>query len=296
MPSRNRHGCSFCGKDEADVRRLIAGRDGVYICDECVEVCRGIVHEGESTPRLYSDLASWFHLLTAPEDYAEEAAFFTRLLREAASGPMKTVLELGSGGGNNASHMKADFDLTLTDISPEMLALSRTINPELEHIKGDMRTLRLGREFDAVFVHDAVSYITNEVDLAGAMETAVLHTRHGGVVLFAPDHLKENFNPPYTSHGGHDGPGGRGLRYVEWTWDPDPGDTTHITEFAYLLRDVDGTTRVEKDRHMHGVFPRDTWLRLLAEAGYADARAVPFEHSEVEAGTAETFLALRPAS
>jgi SAM-dependent methyltransferase len=250
--------------------------------------------EDIDNPRLYSDLASWFHLLTAPEDYAEEAAFFTRLLREACDGQLVTVLELGSGGGNNASHMKANFKLTLTDISPEMLGLSRTINPELEHVEGDMRTLRLGREFDAVFVHDAVSYLTSEADLAAAMETAFLHTRPGGVVLLAPDHLKENFSPPYTSHGGHDGPDGRGIRYVEWTWDPDPNDTTHITEFAYLLRDVDGTTRVEKDRHMHGVFPRATWLRLLAEAAYVDVRAVPFEHSEVEPGSAETFVATRP--
>ena len=32
--------------------------------------------------------------------------------------------------------------------------MSRSINPECEHVQGDMRTLRLGREFDAVFVHD----------------------------------------------------------------------------------------------------------------------------------------------
>jgi methyltransferase family protein len=182
----------------------------------------------------------------------------------------------------------------LTDISQEMLGLSRTINPELEHIEGDMRTLRLGREFDAVFVHDAVTYITSEDDLTATMETAFVHTRPGGVVLFAPDHLKENFNPPYTSHGGHDGADGQGIRYLEWTWDPDPDDTTHITHFAYLLRDADGSMRVEQDRHLHGVFPRDTWLRLLAGAGYVDARAVPFEHSDVEPGTAEIFLAVRP--
>ena len=248
----------------------------------------------DTSPRLYSDLAAWFHLLTAPEEYAEEAAFFTRLLREHATGPIRTVIELGSGGGNNASHMKADFEMTLTDISPRMLALSRTINPELQHIEGDMRTLRLGREFDAVFVHDAVTYITSEADLAATMETAFVHTRPGGVVLFAPDHLKENFNPPYTSHGGHDGPDGRGIRYLEWTWDPDPEDTTHITHFAYLLRDADGSIRVEQDRHIHGVFTRDTWLHLLADAGYVGARSVPFEHSEVGPGTAEIFLASRP--
>jgi hypothetical protein len=46
---------------------------------------------------LYGELAGWFYLLTAPSDYAEEAAVYRRLLD--AAGPVKTVLELGSGGG-----------------------------------------------------------------------------------------------------------------------------------------------------------------------------------------------------
>lgn len=37
--------CSFCGRNEGQVRRLIAGPKGAYICDECVEICAGIVDE-----------------------------------------------------------------------------------------------------------------------------------------------------------------------------------------------------------------------------------------------------------
>src|SRR5688572_18619794 len=109
---------------------------------------------------MYGELASWFHLLTSPDEYAVEAEFYGRVLTEAAEIPVKTVLELGSGGGNNASHLKEAFDLTLTDISEEMLALSERINPSCEHIRGDMTTLRLEREFDAVFAHDALDYMT----------------------------------------------------------------------------------------------------------------------------------------
>ena len=36
--------CSFCGKREDQVRRLIAGR-GVYICDECIEFCKDMLEE-----------------------------------------------------------------------------------------------------------------------------------------------------------------------------------------------------------------------------------------------------------
>ncbi len=44
--------CSFCNKGQEEVRRLIAGPNQVYICDECVQLCREIIEEDEpSTPR-----------------------------------------------------------------------------------------------------------------------------------------------------------------------------------------------------------------------------------------------------
>lgn len=245
-----------------------------------------------ASPKLYNELAPWFHLLTAPADYEEEAAFYRRILVQACDPPPKTALELGSGGGNNASHLKAHFKMTLTDLSPAMLDLSRTINPDLEHIQGDMRTLRLGRVFDAVFVQDAIVYMTTEADLRSAMETAFVHCRPGGAALFAPDHTKENYHTQ-TGHGGHDG-GDRSLRYLEWTWDPDPTDTTYNTHFVYLLREADGSVRVEHERFVNGLFGREDWLRLLTEVGF-HPWVVPFKHSEIEPGSCDLFVGSKPA-
>jgi hypothetical protein len=81
---------------------------------------------------------------------------------------------------------------------------------------------------------------------------------------------------------------------LAWTRDPDPSDTTYIVDYAYLLRESDGTVRVEHDRHVEGLFPRGTWLQLLSEAGF-EARSVPFEHSELEPGSHEVFVARRQA-
>jgi SAM-dependent methyltransferase len=242
--------------------------------------------------RLYRELAAWWPLFSAPAEYAEEAAIYRRVLAEAAQPPLTSVLELGSGGGNNASHLKEHLQLTLVDLSPGMLEVSRALNPECEHVEGDMRTVRLGRVFDAVFVHDAVNYMTTEQDLRMAMETAFVHCRPGGAARFAPDHLRENFRTG-TDHGGHDG-GGRGVRFLEWTWDPDPLDTTYLVDYAYLLRNADGSVEVEHDRHVEGLFPRATWLRLLNQVGFR-ARPVQIEHSELEPGSYEVFVGARPA-
>lgn len=239
-------------------------------------------------PLLYSKLAEWWPLMSAPADYAEEAAGYERLLLAAGDQPAVTLLELGSGGGNNASYLRKRFRMTLTDVSPGMLEVSRSLNPDCEHLEGDMRTLRLNRQFDRVFVHDAIAYMTSESDLRRAIMTAAVHCRRGGGVVLAPDHLRENFRPS-TDHGGHDGNDGRAMRYLAWSQDPEPADDTCISDYVYLLRERDGTVTVEHDRHLEGVFPRQLWLDLMTETGL-DPQAVPFEHSELEPGSYELFV------
>jgi hypothetical protein len=219
-------------------------------------------------PSMYSEHASWFHLLTHPKDYEEEAAVYLDLLEGAAGRPLASLLEMGSGGGNNASWYKGQVGrVTLTDLSEDMLALSQTINPECEHVQGDMRTLRLGRAFDAVFVHDAIMYLTGEDDLAACFETAAAHLAPGGVALFVPDWVRETFGEG-TDTGGHDSAdGSRGLRYLEWTRDRDLTDTRYEVDYVYLLREGEHIRAVH-DHHEEGIFPKGTWMRLLEGTGF----------------------------
>jgi SAM-dependent methyltransferase len=240
--------------------------------------------------RFYGDLAPWWPLISAPEEYEEEAAYAEGLLRDA-DGPVTEVLELGSGGGNNAYHLKRHFHLTLVDLSEQMLAVSRALNPECVHQQGDLRTVRLGRTFDAVFVHDAIGYMTTEDDLRRAIGTAYAHTRPGGVAVLMPDEITEIFKPG-TECGGNDGPDGRGARYLAWSYDPDATDTETVTEYAFLLREADGTVLFAHDTHPQGLFARVTWLRLLAEAGFV-ARAVTEETTD-DRTPREVFVARRP--
>ena len=219
------------------------------------------------TPKLYAELSAWWPLLSPPDAYLDEAEFFRRVMVGTGLPDAPTLLELGCGGGNNAAHLKACFaGVTLTDLSPQMLAVSRVLNPDCEHLVGDMRTLRLGRAFDVVFVHDAIDYMTTRHDLRLALETAFLHCAPGGLTLLVPDYVRETFRPG-TDHGGSDG-SARALRYLEWTYDPDVTDTTYTVEYVYLLRENDRPARIEHDRHINGLFPRAEWLRLLREAGF----------------------------
>ncbi|MBR3524555.1 MAG: ATP-dependent Clp protease ATP-binding subunit ClpX, partial [Lachnospiraceae bacterium] len=47
--------CSFCGKPQDMARRMIAGPEGIYICDECVEICSDIISEEDEFPDYNED-------------------------------------------------------------------------------------------------------------------------------------------------------------------------------------------------------------------------------------------------
>lgn len=242
-------------------------------------------------PRLYGELADWFHLVTEPTHYEEEARIFAETFDAQTRRPITTMLELGSGGGNNASHLKQRYRMTLTDLSPEMLEVSKRINPECEHIPGDMRTVRLGRTFDAVFVHDAVAYLTTEDDLSACMSTAYEHLEAGGVALFVPDETTESLDRR-ASCGGNDA-GDRRLRYLEWPGDL-RGNAIDIT-FVLVMREGEAE-RVEVDHHTVGVFPRATWLSLLDATGF-EPLALPYRHSDFgPASRYELFCGIRATS
>jgi SAM-dependent methyltransferase len=229
--------------------------------------------------KLYAELASWWPLLSPPSDYAEEAASYVAAIDKLRRRDVRTVLELGAGGGNNASFMKTRFALTLTDLSEDMLAVSRELNPDCEHLRGDMRILRLGRTFDAVLIHDAIMYMTTEEDLAAAIATAAAHLEPGGVALFVPDDTAESYRP-FTSHDGHDGDDGRSLRFLEWSSPLAPGATATDVTFVVVTKE-NGETKTFLDVQRFGLFPRGTWLRLIADAGL-DATSLPYEHSEFD--------------
>ena len=243
----------------------------------------------ETRLQMYAELAPWWPLLSAPDGYEEEATYWSSALTEHCPAPCSSLLELGSGGGNNASWMKKRFGrVTLVDLSPDMLEVSRALNPDCEHVAGDMRTVRLGRTFDAVLVHDAVTYMLSEADLRAAIETAFVHTRPGGAALFTPDDVADTFEDRAELIETSDGP--RALKYIEWQWDPTPGDDRCRVEFLLLLREH-GQVRAVHDRHEHALFPRATWIRLLAEAGDGVASVGrPIGDGESD----EVFLCRRP--
>lgn len=240
--------------------------------------------------RVYGDLAQWWPLISPPEEYTQEARLLADIFSSAGA---RDVLDLGSGGGGIAAALKDQVTLTLVDLSAPMLAVSRRLNPGCEHVRGDMRTLRLGRTFDGVLVHDAIDYMTDAADLRRVVRTAFIHCRPGGIAVFVPDHTAETFCESKAHGGGGTDASGRHATFTEHDWDPDPGDDWIQADYQFTLRDADGTVSVVRESHRLGAFSVMTWLRVLAEAGFEAVPGTPPAPGRVIRGS--VFIGRRPA-
>ena len=219
------------------------------------------------TTRLYYELAYLWPIISPPEEYAEAAGHLHDAVRGKLGAGRHELLELGVGGGHNLSHLTGQFECTAVDLSPNMLALSKTLNPGVEHHLGDMRTVRLGKIFDAVLIHDAVSYLLTEADLRNTFATAAVHLRREGVLLVAPDWVSGIF-PDGWVYTWERKQGDIEVEIEEAMVDWDPTDTQVESSYTYTIK-RNGATQVERDTHVTGLFPATTWVRLMEQAGFS---------------------------
>jgi SAM-dependent methyltransferase len=219
-------------------------------------------------------LAYLWPIISPPEEYGSEAAFFGDVIREELGPGRHKLLELGVGGGHNLSHLTDDFDCTAVDLSPAMLALSKGLNPGVEHHVGDMRNIRLERTFDTVLVHDSASYLLTEQDLTETFATAAAHLRPGGVLMVAPDWFQETFPDGWVYNWDRQ-QGDIEVNIQEVMVDPDPSDTQVESTYTYTIKKA-GVTTVEVDTHITGLFSIQTWSDLMGQAGFrVEVRTLP---------------------
>lgn len=219
------------------------------------------------TCHLYTDLAwLWPMWGDATTEYAHFCQHVTALIRQHASRPATTLLDMGCGGGKNALNLKRAFDVTGVDLSSAMLEQAKILNPECVFIQGDMRTCRLGRTFDAVLMDDAISHMNCLTDFVAAFRTAHAHLNTGGVLVVTPDQTTETFvqNKTASTSATREG---LDVVFVENVYDPDPADEQYEATILYLIR-ANGRLRIETDHWTMGIFSLDTWRRVLRETGF----------------------------
>ena len=230
------------------------------------------------TNRLYNDLAwLWPYWGDPSDDYAHWCAQANRLIERHASRRVRTILNMGCGGGKNAYNLKGYYSVTGIDLSPAMLDLARQLNPECQFIQADMRDFNLDRTFDAILVDDAISYMTSLEELRLVFACAWRQLASDGVLLVSPDETRETFRQNHTEVSpaegrrfpwpGQDRPADLDVVFIENYYDPDPADSTYEATFLYLIR-KGGKLQVETDHHRLGLFSLEEWRDTLRIAGF----------------------------
>jgi SAM-dependent methyltransferase len=220
----------------------------------------------KKTNRLYKDLAWLWPLWEDLEIYKNESREIIRLIRKYSKIKVRTLLDIGCGGGKNASHFKKHFKVTGIDISRSMLRNARKLNPECKFIIADMRNFDLKQNFDSVFINDAHNYMITQRDLLKTFKMAYKHLKPDGVMVVHPDQTKSTFRQNST-HIWRSKRGDMDITFIENNYDPNPRDSTYESTFVFLIRKR-GKLRTEHDFHTGGIFSLNTWRKLLKHAGF----------------------------
>ncbi len=142
---------------------------------------------------VFAAYADYYDALYKDKDYAMEAGRVDALLR-GQSPQAEQLLELGCGTGAHAAELaRLDYRIVGVDTSDAMLAraearfraLDSALQARLRFLKGDARSCRLGRAFDAVVsLFHVLSYQTSDADVAAMLGSAGAHLPPGGLFLF----------------------------------------------------------------------------------------------------------------
>jgi len=241
--------------------------------------------------RLYDDLAWIWPIMSPPEEYIVEADFFAALINKYSNSQAKTILNLGCGGGHLDRRLKEHYSITGIDKSIAMLELARSLNPEASYIHGDMRSVRLGKLFDVVLIHDSINYILYKEDLRMTFVTAWTHLAPGGLFLTVVEITPEKFTQNKVIHSSHERDGIE-VTSIESYYDRNLNDTFYEIVFVYLIRQ-NKKLRVEIDNHTCGIFPMPVWHQALKQAGFFEHKQEKFCVTEPDDAEYDVLVAIK---
>lgn len=133
------------------------------------------------------------------KDYHAEAAELRRIIEESSPGA-KTLLDVACGTGAHLAELKQWYEVEGVDLSPAMLAVAGERLPGVPLHKVDMRTLDLGRSFDAVIcLFSSIAYTTDPGEMRSTVARLAAHVAPGGVLILdgwvRPDEWRGSFRP-----------------------------------------------------------------------------------------------------
>ncbi len=217
--------------------------------------------------RLYTDLARVYHeMYQSLFDYPREFRHYHALLQKHGC---RRILEIACGTGNLAPYfVRAGYDYTGLDLSEEMLAIARTVAPEVRFLRGDMRKFTNRRKFDAALITGrSFCYMTSNEDVTNAVKCIHRALAPGGILMFSNFNahvIFRNFRKRHVHRATFEG-----RKYTRYsTTSPNPaGGWTWNWDARYIIVE-NGRKCVIDDTSVMRAFTRDELLLFLALAKF----------------------------
>ena len=209
----------------------------------------------------YNDLAWTEDFLADPAAYEDEVKRYVNLINGMSKKPLHTMLHLGCGAGGHDEYFKKYFSVTGVDLSLGMLKKARIAHPEIEYHEGDMRTVRLDRQFDIVAIPDSIDYMVSQDDLSQAIQTCVMHLKPEGVMLIVAKTEETFQNNNFAYEGAKDDVQ---VTLLENNYINPFRPNTYEATFIFMIRQK-GNLSIYTENQILGLFSLNSWEKLFNE-------------------------------
>ncbi len=121
------------------------------------------------------------------KDYRKEVEYLMSVLHSRITDRKPTLLDVACGTGSHLFHLRKHFEVEGVDLSLEFVRAARSKLPRTRFYVGDMRTFRLGKEFNVVTcLFSSIGFMETTSRLQTAIRNMARHVKAGGVLLVEP--------------------------------------------------------------------------------------------------------------
>jgi ubiquinone/menaquinone biosynthesis C-methylase UbiE len=213
---------------------------------------------------LHNQLAKYYDRVYSFKDYLDEAVRLQNLIIKNLESGGNSLLDVGCGTGLHLKHLKDDFLCTGVDISNSMLKIARKNVKGVTFKEADMKTLRLGKQFDVIVcLLSSIGYVKTAVSLEKTIQNFSKHLKKGGLALIEPSHAKSFYvsgEPRITTYNGKDAK----IARVNFT---KIRQATAVLNMHIVIAERGKDAKYFVDRHELGLFGINNTLRIIKAAG-----------------------------
>ena len=213
---------------------------------------------------LHNNLAKYYDRVYSFKDYLDEAVRLQNLIIKYLESEGNSLLDVACGTGLHLKNLKDDFSCTGVDISKSMLKIARKNAKGVTFKEADMKTLRLGKQFDVIIcLLSSIGYVKTAASLEKTIRKFSKHLKKGGLALIEPSHAKSvyvNGEPRITTYNGKDAKIAR-VNFTKFR------QATAVLNMHILIADRGKDAKYFVDRHELGIFGINNTLRIMKAAG-----------------------------